>query len=114
MKTKRMYVYSATVIGLIFLIALFFKIGTITQFYANTIFHMTDIWVFIPAAAIAFVFLNNKHYWLIAAGSAVVASIAIQLFVVKSGFPLGVIFPRAVAFFAIVYVMNFARVMLNK
>lgn len=113
MKKKRMYAYILMAIGIVFAVGLVFGIRSIKEFYFNTFAHMTVMWVFIPAAATAFIFIDKKNYWAIVAGVAIVVSILVQLFWAKNGFPIWVIISRTAAFIGIVYAMNFGKLFIS-
>lgn len=113
MKKKRMYVYILMAIAILFAVGLVFNIRSIKEFYINSFAHMTNIWVFIPAAVVAFVFIDNKNYWAIVCGCGIIASILIQLLIVKNGFPIWVILTRTVAFIGIVFAMNCGKLFIS-
>ena len=114
MGKKRNYIAILAVVTAVFLVGVLFDIHVIREFYLAVFAHMTASDVIIIAALVGFVFVGNKHYWLIVLGSAVVASIFIQLVLVGNGFVGYLILTRIVAFIAIVFALNCAKIFINK
>lgn len=114
MKKRRNYIYIAIAIAAVFLAAIIFNIREIRDFYVATLAHMTSPIVIVAAALVGFVFLGKKNYWTVVVVSAIVVSVFVQLIMVGNGFVTTMIFARACAFIAIVYIMNFVKILLNK
>ncbi len=68
----------------------------------------------VSAAICAFIFLGHKNYWLIIAGCAVAAALLIQFVIVGHATGLVTLAARAVTFMAIVFLMNFVKLLVNK
>ena len=68
----------------------------------------------VSAAVCAFIFLGNKNYWLIMLGCAIAAAFIIQFVIVGHGAEALVIAARATTFLAIVFLMNFVKLLVNK
>lgn len=68
----------------------------------------------VSAAVCAFIFLGNKNYWLIMAGCAVAAALLIQVVIVGQSAGIIVLAARAVTFMAVVFLMNFVKLLINK
>lgn len=61
----------------------------------------------------AFIFLNNKNYWLINIACAVIIAVAFVL-IHKGGLGAFGILSKAVAFIYIVYILNYIRLIIGK
>ena len=68
----------------------------------------------VSAAVCAFVFLGNKNYWLIMFGCAVAAAVVIQFVIVGHGAGIITLAARAVTFLAVVFLMNFVKLLINR
>ncbi|MCX4348225.1 MAG: hypothetical protein OSJ76_00385 [Alphaproteobacteria bacterium] len=80
---------------------------TISKMVANPL-------VFGPAAVCAFIFMGNSRYWLINLACALIASLAVQYFIIGHGAGIYTILYRALAFLVVVYFLNLLKVILNK
>lgn len=88
-------------------------VGSIKHF-AHGAFHAAfNPWIAISAAACAFIFINNQHYWLINIACGVIAAIVVLL-LHKSGLGVMNILIRATAFVYIVYILNYIRLIIGK
>ena len=113
MKKRRSYLTILTAIGLIFLCGVFFNSKGIKDFYIAILAQMSVICVLAPAALVAFIFIDNKNYWLIVLGFAVFIGVAVQVYV-GNGFPMMLILARTSAFVGIVFLMNLTKVFMSK
>ncbi|MDD4556744.1 MAG: hypothetical protein PHE89_05425 [Alphaproteobacteria bacterium] len=113
MKKRRNYLTILSVVGLIFLCGIVFNVRGIRDFYVAMFAHMSNIWVLAPAALVAFIFIDNKNYWMIVLGLAVVDSLAVQIYV-GNGFPIMLLISRVCAFVGIVFLMNMTKVFMSK
>ncbi|MFV0627127.1 MAG: hypothetical protein ACK5N8_07250 [Alphaproteobacteria bacterium] len=113
MKKRRSYLTILTAIGLIFLFGVIFNSRTIKEFYVAILAQMSVIWVLAPAALVAFIFIDNKNYWMIVLGCAVFVAFAVQVYI-GNGFPMMLILARACAFVGIVFLMNLTKVFMSK
>ena len=71
-------------------------------------------YILVSAAVCAFLFINVKNYWLIIAGCGVAAALIIQFAVIGHGAGLYTIAVRALAFVAVVYLLNLVKVIFAK
>ena len=113
MKKSTAY-FSILIITLaIVLIGYLVPVGSIKHF-AHAAFHAAfNPWIAASAAVCAFIFLNNKHYWLINIACAFIIAIAFVL-IHKGGLGVFSILSKAVAFVYIVYILNYIRLILGK
>ena len=70
-------------------------------------------WLAVSAAACAFIFLNNKHYWLMIICCGLITGILILALNNKSINTYGVL-TRATAFTYICYILNYIRYIIGK
>lgn len=114
MRKKSTYLYFMAAI--VILIAAAFALNiSIIKSTVHSIFTMTmSPWVCATAAISAFIFTGNKHYWLISAATAVIAAIAIQFFIIGGSLVFMTILARALAFLAIVYILNLIKILIVK
>lgn len=68
----------------------------------------------ITAAVCAFIFLGNKNYWLIMLGCAIITALVVQIVVMGQSAGILILAARTVTFMAIVFLMNFAKLLINK
>ncbi len=68
----------------------------------------------VAAAICAFIFLGNKNYWLIMLGCAIITALAVQVVVMGQSAGILILTARVVTFMAIVFLMNFAKLLINK
>jgi len=114
MSKKQTYFYILAA-GLITIAAGFLlPVPAITKTYHNIAKMIVNPLVFGPAAVCAFIFMGNARYWLINLACAVIASLAVQYFVIGNGAGIYTILYRAAAFLIVVYFLNLLKVILNK
>lgn len=94
--------------------AFIFNIPLIKNISLSTFGMMKSIYVIGSAAICAFIFINNKNYWLIIAGVSIIISLMIQYGVTGHGAGIYTITTRALAFVVVVYLLNLVRVIFNK
>lgn len=113
MKKSTAY-FSILIITLaIVLIGYLVPVGSIKHF-AHAAFHAAfNPWIAASAAACAFIFLNNKNYWLINIACSVIIAVAFVL-IHKGGLGAFGILSKAVAFIYIVYILNYIRLIIGK
>lgn len=112
-KTKSYF--TITIAAIIAIAAGFvFEIGAITSFTYKCLSYAKENVLSVSAAVCAFIFLGNKNYWLIIAACAVVAALLIQFVVIGGSAGLISLAARAVTFMAIVFLMNFVKLLINK
>ena len=112
-KTKS---YFTIIIAAIITIAIgfIFEIGTITSFTYKCLHYAKENILSVSAAICAFIFLGNKNYWLIIAACAIIAALIIQFVIIGGSAGLISLAARAVTFMAIVFLMNFVKLLINK
>ena len=111
---KQHYLHILAAAIIIIAVGYMMNIHFIKMFSRKTLQMMQSAYVCIPAAVCAFIFLNNKHYWLLNSGAALIASLIIQYGVIGAGAGAVTILSRALAFLVIVYLLNLVKVILNK
>lgn len=111
---KRYYILITAIVAVVFLIGMIFNIGVLKEFYTAVFASMISSNVLILAALVGFVFVGTKRYWLIVTGSAVVASIFIQMVMVGNGFVVDLIVARIIGFMGVVFIMNMVRDFMRK
>ncbi len=114
MSKKQTYLFIFAMGLILIFIGKFMHIGTINQVVNPTWKCMQNPLVFGPAAICAFIFMNNKKYWMINICVALVTSLAIQYLIIKGGDSLYILLIRAFAFIVVVYLMNLVKVILDK
>lgn len=114
MSKRQTYLFILAMGLLLVLIGQFMHISHINRVVNSTLVWLENPMIFGPAAVCAFVFMNNKKYWMINTGVAFATSLIIQYFVVNSGGSLYIILIRAFAFLVVVYVLNLIKVILDK
>ena len=68
----------------------------------------------VTAAVCAFIFLGNKNYWLIMLGCAIITALVVQIVVMGQSAGILILAARTATFMAIVFLMNFAKLLINK
>ena len=114
MSKKQTYLFILAMGLILIFIGKFMHIGMINQVVNPTWKWMQNPLIFGPAAICAFVFMNNKKYWMINTAVALIVSLGIQYLIVKSGGTLYTFVIRAFAFLVIVYLMNLIKLILDK
>ena len=76
--------------------------------------HIVVVSTFVIAGVLLAIFLGNKNYWLIIAACAIVAALIIQFVIIGGSAGLISLVARAVTFMAIVFLMNFVKLLINK
>lgn len=113
MKKNTAYFSILIITLVVVLIGYLVPVGSIKH-SAHTAFHAAfNPWIAVSAAACAFIFLNNKHYWLINIACAVIIAVAFVL-IHKGGLGAFGILNKAVAFIYIVYILNYIRLIIGK
>ncbi len=90
------------------------NISSVKSFTAQCLSYAGQNMLSVSAAVCAFIFLGNKNYWLIMFGCAVVAALIIQFVIVGHGAGIITLAARAVTFLAIVFLMNFIKLIINR
>ena len=114
MSKRQTYLFILAMGLMLIFIGQFMHISYINRITANTLTWIKSPYVFVPAAVCAFIFMNNKKYWMINTGIAVVVSLAIQYLIVHGSASLYTILIRAFAFLVVIYVMNLIKIILDK
>lgn len=108
------YLYVIAVISIVVISGYFMNIGEINTFFNMCLRFVQQNMLSVTAAVCAFVFLGNKNYWLIIAGCAVITAAIIHFFVIGHNVSGLAWCARIVSFVAIVFLMNFAKLLINK
>lgn len=112
-KTKSYFTILA-IVAIIIAAGYIMNIGAIKSFTAQCLAFAGQNVLSVSAAVCAFIFLGNKNYWLIMLGCALVAALIIQFVIVGHGAGALIIAARVVTFLAIVFLMNFVKLLVNK
>ena len=114
MSKKQTYLFLLAMGLLLVLVGHFMHIGYINRITNSTWTWMQSPYIFVPAAVCAFIFMNNKRYWMINTCAALIAALVIQFFVTKGTLIVDIILIRAFAFLVVVYLLNLIKVILDK
>lgn len=112
-KTKT-YLYVMALALVVIACGYIMNITAIKSFCALCLKYLAQNTTSITAAVCAFIFLGNKNYWLIIAGCAIITALVIQFAIVGGNASITVWAARIVSFIAVVFVMNFVRLLVNK
>ena len=97
----------------IVLIGFLLPVPTIKSFAISTYKVAFNPWIAASAAACAFIFLNNKHYWLIIIAGGLICGILVLLLNNKNINAYGIL-TRATAFSYICYILNYIKFLIRK
>ena len=97
----------------IVLIGFLLPVPTIKSFVLSTYKVSLTPWIAVSAAACAFIFLNNKHYWLIIIACGLICGILVLLLNNNSISAYKVI-TRTTAFTYICYILNYIKFLIGK
>jgi len=114
MSKRQTYLFLLAMGLILLLIGRFMHVSYINHVASDTFAWIQNPMIFGPAAICAFVFINNKKYWMINTAAALIVSLIIQYVVVKTGGSLYVILIRSFAFLVVVYLLNLIKVILDK
>lgn len=114
MSKKQTYLFVFAMGLIIIFIGKFMGFSHINKVVHSTWKYMQSSYIFIPAAVCAFVFMNNKKYWLINTGIALLISLVVQYIILGGGGTLYIILTRAFAYLVIVYLLNLIKIILDK
>lgn len=114
MSKRQTYLFILAMGLLLIFIGQFMHISYINRIATSTLTWIKSPYIFVPAAVCAFIFMNNKKYWMINTGIALIVSLAIQYLVVHGTGSLYIILIRAFAFLVIIYLMNLIKIILDK
>ncbi len=112
-KTKSYFTILAAAV-IIVAVGYIMNIASIKSFTAQCLGFAGQNVLSVSAAVCAFIFLGNKNYWLIILGCAIAAAIIIQFLIIGHGAGIITLAARTVTFLAIVFLMNFVKLMINK
>jgi hypothetical protein len=112
-KTKSYFSILITAITII-TIGYIMEIGSITSFTNKCLNYARNNILSVSAAICAFIFLGNKNYWLIMLACAMVIALIIQFIIVDGSIGIIFLITKAVTFIAIVFLMNFVKLLINK
>ncbi|MBE6452087.1 MAG: hypothetical protein E7012_01170 [Alphaproteobacteria bacterium] len=112
-KTK---VYFGILIAVISVIAVGFimNIDIITSFTHKCLNYAGQNILSVSAAICAFLFLGNKNYWLIILACAAITALIIQSVIIAGSLNVINLSAMILTFMAIVFLMNFAKLLINK
>ena len=113
MKTSTAYFSILIVTIAIVAIGFFLPISDIKNFTIATYNIAFNPWIALSAAACSFIFLNNKHYWLINIAGGILTGI-LTLALHHKGLSAYAIIIRATAFLYICYILNYIRYLIGK
>ena len=108
---KNTALYILAVVICLLLAAFVFHIPALKHLFHGM---LQSPYILVSAAVCAFLFINVKNYWLIIAGCGVAAALIIQFAVIGHGAGLYTIAVRALAFVAVVYLLNLVKVIFAK
>lgn len=108
--------YFITLIAIISIIAIGYimEIEAIISFTNKCLNHAGQNILSVSAAICAFLFLGNKNYWLIILACATITALIIQLIVIAGSINIINLSAMILTFIAIVFLMNFAKLLINK
>lgn len=114
MRKKSTYLYFLAIIVILIAAGYALNIHLIKNATVSILKNMRDLWICASAAICAFIFMGNKHYWLINIGCAIIAALVIELLV--KGHHLGIysLSIIALAFLGIIYLLNLIKVVFTK
>lgn len=114
MRKKQTYIYTLIAVAIVILAGFILNIPQIKTSTMSILGQVSNPWIAVAAAISAFIFMGNKNYWLINAGTAIVVAILIQYLVIGHGIGLVAILYKATAFLVIVYILNLIRLIFGK
>lgn len=108
--------YFAVLIAAVVIVVLasMFNISSITVNVAKIKTLVMDLRIVIPAVICAFVFTKYNPYWMVMGLCALVVSASLQAYYGNIRLGNDIIFLRAVAFLVIVYIVDYARVVISR
>ena len=107
---KNTALYILAVVICLLLAAFVFHVPALRHLFHSLHGMLQSPYILVSAAVCAFLFINVKNYWLIIAGCALI----IQFAVIGHGAGLYTIAVRALAFVAVVYLLNLVKVIFAK
>lgn len=114
MSKKQTYLFILAMGLILIFIGQFMHVSYISRWVSSTWRWMQSPYILVSAAICAFIFINNKKYWAINTGIALIVSLIIQYLILGGGGSVYVILVRAFAFLVIVYLLNLIKVILDK
>ncbi len=112
-KTKTYFLILAVVIS-VAAIGFIMNISAIKSFFNLCINFAGQNVLSVSAAICAFIFLGNKNYWLIMVGCAIITALLIQVVIIGQSAGIMILTARILTFLSIVFLMNFAKLLINK
>lgn len=110
----RTYLYTIAIAAVVIAAAFIVPIAPLKAFCLSCLGFAQQNLMIGAAAICAFIFLGNRNYWLIMGGCAIVTALVIQFGIIGHNAAVLTWAARIVAFMAIVYLMNFVRVLINR
>lgn len=115
MRKTRTYFYTLIAITIIVCLGFLLNIQLIQSLSRSAFHSALTPWLAATAAICAFIFLNNKHYWLIMLGSSIICALFFHF--ISAGMNslsvLGLL-GRTLGFLSIVYLLNYIRLIFRK
>lgn len=112
-KTKSYFTILIAVIAII-AVGYIMEIGTITSFTNKCLNYAGQNILSVSAAICAFLFLGNKNYWLIILACGVATALIIQFAILGGNLNVINLAARVATFMSIVFLMNFAKLLIDK
>ena len=114
MRKKSTYLVFLALIAIVVAFAYILNIVVLKNMIAGIIRYIQSSWILALAAVSAFIFANNRYYWMVNIACAVVVSIVLQLVVFGGSLGLWVIIYQSLAFLSVVYLLNLIKVLITK
>lgn len=114
MRKKSTYLYFLALIVILIAAAYALNIHFIKSAAHGIIRSAANPWICASAAVCAFIFMGNKHYWLINIGCALIAALIIELLVKGHHFGIYPLTISMLAFLSVVYLLNLIKVIFTK
>ncbi len=114
MRKKSTYLYFLALIVILVAAGYALNIHLIKNAAIAIIKNMKDLWICASAAVCAFIFMGNKHYWLINIGCGVIAALIMEIAVRGHSLGLYSLSIITLAFLGIVYLLNLVKVVFTK
>ena len=114
MSKTRTYLYIMAFAIVVIALGFILNVGLIKSFSLLCLKFAEQNAVAVTAAVCAFLFLGRANYWLVIIGCAVITALVIQFVMIGHNADVLTWAARISTFVAIVFVMNFVRLIINR
>lgn len=114
MRKKSTYLVLLAIIAIVVAFAYILNIVMIKNIVSGVVTNIQSPWILALGAAAAFILTDNKYYWFMNIACGVLAAVILQIFVYGGMVTFWIVLYKTLAFLAVVYILNLAKILIAR